>query len=219
MGTFDRVFGSVIPGFITPVITLWVFWWGSYLLGADEPGIRFWSIAGIITGIAVAAILIKKLVSVFYLLPTPVLIALYLTYTAGIFGFFMGVPVFNIVPGVLAGVYMGRKAALAGRSEETFAAELRQTNLFAAAVLLLLCSFSAFIALADPHTAANLEGMFGLGFSVTPTHVWLLIVSGGASLLLVQYGLICLAGRKAFGYARRPGPLKAAAGRPGPGRY
>jgi hypothetical protein len=126
------------------------------------------------------------------------LLLLYAAYSIGIFGFFMGVPVFNVVPGVLAGIYVGRKMKITGQPLAVFKEEMRKIARFSFAVLLSVCFCSAFIALQDPFTGANLRGMLHLNFEVTKTHIGLLITLGGAGLLLLQRVLLMRAGRIAY---------------------
>lgn len=195
MSKFDKVFAGIILGLIIPAASLCIFWWGSYLLGLNA---AFWAPAGIVLGIIIAVLSLRKLVSRFYSLNIYALAALYIAYSVGIFGFFMGVPVFNVVLGVAAGLYVGRKMKINNRTPEVYNNEIKKAGRFAAAVLFLICVASAYIAIADPYTGANLKGMLNLSFEVTPLMIWLLIVLGGSSLLLMQHFLLRVSGRIAF---------------------
>lgn len=195
MGKFDNLFAGMVLGLIIPVISFCGFWWSSFALGLN---VKCWSITGIIVGILIDVMLLGKLLPKFYYLSKLTLLALYAAYSIGIFGFFMGVPVFNMVPGVLAGTYIGRKMKITGQSQDVFKEEMQEGARFAFGVLLIVCFCSAYIALLDPFTGANLRGMLGLSFEVTNTHTWLLIILGGAGLLLVQHFLLMTAGRMAY---------------------
>ena len=195
MNKFDKVFGGLILGFIIPVISMCIFWWGSFLLGLD---IQFWVIAGIVIGVVLDIMLLRKILSRFYYLSTFTLLILYLVYSIGIFGFFMGVPVFNIITGIISGVYVGRKTKITGQSIDIFKDEIRKAAKFSSVILLGICFCSAFIAVTDPYTGANLQGMLNLGFEVTNTIICLVIIFGGAGLLLLQYLLLLKAGRIAY---------------------
>ena len=87
---------------------------------------------------------------------------------------------------------------ITGQSQDVFKEEMQKGARFAFVVLLIVCFCSAYIALLDPFTGANLRGMLGLSFEVTNTHTWLLIILGGAGLLLVQHFLLMTAGRMAY---------------------
>jgi hypothetical protein len=195
MGKFDNVFAGMVLGFIIPVVSFCGFWWSSFALGLD---VKCWSITGIIVGVLIDVMFLGKLVPKFYCLSKLTLLALYAAYSVGIFGFFMGVPVFNMIPGVLAGTYIGRKMKITGQSQDVFKEEMRKTARFSFVVLLIVCFCSAYISLLDPFTGANLRGMLNLSFEVTKTHIWFVIILGGAGLLLLQHVLLMTAGRMAY---------------------
>lgn len=195
MNKFDRVFGGVVLGFITPVISLCIFWWGSYLLGLD---VVFWIAMGIVLGIILDIFFIRKILSRFYNLGNYSLIALYMVYSVGIFGFFMGVPAFNVVLGASAGLYIGRKMRIKNQTMDVYNREIKKAGRFSSAVLLFICFCSAYLAVTDPYTGANLKGMLNLSFEVTSPIIWLIIVIGGISLLLLQNFLLLASGRIAY---------------------
>jgi len=109
---------------------------------------------------------------------TLLFVAVYLGVSALVFSVFMGVPVFNVVVGLVGCLYLMKRKAT--RST------LDKFRLFSCAVLLFVSALSAYIALTDKYTAANLEGMFGLGFHVTAAHLWVIVLVGGGLLLLVN---------------------------------
>ena len=77
----------------------------------------------------------------------------------------------------------------------------RQTGravLFSAAALLFFCAAAAWLALRDSTTAANLEGMLGLGFHLTQGMIWAIILAGGALLLAAQALAVKVAARVAY---------------------
>jgi multisubunit Na+/H+ antiporter MnhE subunit len=195
MGKFDNIFAGMVLGFIIPVVSFCGFWWSGFALGLD---VKCWSITGIIVGILIDVMFLGKLLPKFYCLSKITLLALYAAYSICIFGFFMGVPMFNMVLGVLAGIYIGRKMRQTGQSQDVFRQEMRKAARFSFVVLLIVCFCSAYIALLDPFTGASLRGMLNLSFEVTRTHIWLLIVFGGAGLLLLQHVLLMTAGRMAY---------------------
>lgn len=195
MYKFDRVFGIIIIGFIIPISSLCAFWWVSFLLRLD---VRFWVIIGISVGIVLDIAVLSKLVSKFYNLNVFILIMLYMVYSIYIFGFFMGVPVFNVIPGVIAGLYVGRKMKITGQTDNVYKQEIKKTVRFSSLVLLVICCCSAFLAVTDPYTGANLLGMLNLSSTVTETIIWLVIIWGGLGLLILQYLLLVTAGKLAY---------------------
>lgn len=195
MSKFDKAFAGIILGVIIPVISLSGFWWSSLALKWD---VKLWGITGIILGILFDIMFLKKLILKFYYLGTITLLMLYAVYSIGIFGFFMGVPVFNVFPGIVAGIYVGRKLKITRQTPDAFKENMLKTARFSSAALLVVCSCSAYLALQDPFTGANLRGMLNLSFEVTAIHIWLVIILGGAALLLGQYLFLMIAGRIAY---------------------
>lgn len=65
----------------------------------------------------------------------------------------------------------------------------RRSSIVTTGVLALVCGASAFFALRDPYTASGLEGMLGLGFSVTTPMVIGIILIGGSFILVLQWWL------------------------------
>lgn len=196
MKTIDKIFGTLVIGFIIPIAVLCIFWWGSYLLKLD---IIYGVTAGFVLGALIDMVMLPRLVSRIYNLNTMVLIAIFLVYSIGIFGFFMGVPVFNIFTGIMAAFYMGRKMRIAGADKTVFRYKLTATNRFSTLILTIICICSAYLAINDPYTGANLKGMFGLDFEVTQKMIWGLILFGGTAIAAVQYGISVLVGKLAYG--------------------
>ena len=65
-------------------------------------------------------------------------------------------------------------------------------------VLLIICLSSAFIAITDPYTGANLQGMLNLSFEVTKPNILGVIIIEGALLLFIQNVLLMKAGKAAY---------------------
>jgi hypothetical protein len=106
----------------------------------------------------------------------------------GVFGFFMGVPVCNILPGTLLAYISGVWIATGEKQDEATAQNVRnRIKLLVTGELVFFLAASATLALRDPYTGANLEGMFKLDFTVTRTHLYLLIGFGGVFLAVLQY--------------------------------
>jgi hypothetical protein len=189
---FDKVFGTVIWGFMLFVVPFCAVWWTFYTLAGDASIIGLGCILGAAAGIVINIFFLKKLAVHPYNQKTWVAVLLLALYSVGIFGFFMGVPVFNVLASALAAVYIGRQAKILGRNPVHFSNLLRRTQFLLFLVLLVICGASAYLALSDPHTAANLEGMFSLGFSLTQPMLVAIILVGGALLLAFQAALVRL---------------------------
>jgi hypothetical protein len=110
----------------------------------------------------------------------------------------MGVPIFNIFIGVLTGWYIGRRLKVAKVKSEDFEIFLKKVNIFNIAFLTTICICSALIALSDPTTESNIEGMFGIPFTITHNMIWGIIIVGGVLLIITQYWLLNYSARMAY---------------------
>ena len=187
---FDKAFGAVVWGFMLFVVPFCAFWWIFFALTKDVSMIGLGCILGAAAGIVLNVLFLKKLAAHPYSQKTWVAVLLLVLYSVGIFGFFMGVPAFNILAGMLAAVYIGRQAKISGQDKVHFSTQLKRTQRLLFFVLLTLCAASACLALSDPYTAANLEGMFSLSFSLTQPILAAIILVGGAMLLVFQAALV-----------------------------
>lgn len=125
-------------------------------------------------------------------------IALDFILMLGAFGMFMGVPVFNILPGILLAWVTAIQAREAHVSAQEFFSSLRRIMGITLAVLFLFLAASAAIALYDPYTGANLQGMLQLSREVTRGQIIAIILAGGLGLLVLQAFLQYCVGRWAF---------------------
>lgn len=110
----------------------------------------------------------------------------------------MGVPIFNIIPGILGGIYIASRSKKNNFTRDRFEKQLTYSNIYSAGVLCLILISSAYIALSDEYTAANLEGMFKLQFHITDIMIWGIIIFGGILLLFLQYVISLIVSKKTF---------------------
>jgi hypothetical protein len=197
----DRVLLALIYAPALPALLLLLGWWGSLLLALDT-----WVPVAALTGLAVGVLLDLALfrgwMAAGYRMPQAVMALLYVLYSVCLFGFLMGVPVGNILPGLLAGVYAARRASAEGLDRARAVAYLRRVAWFCVLVLALACMASAALALRDPYTSDNLRGMLGLSFKVTAAMVYGLILVGGGLLLVAEYWLVKCVGLKTLAAQR-----------------
>ncbi|MGE5455955.1 MAG: hypothetical protein ACM3O4_02450 [Ignavibacteriales bacterium] len=181
---FDKLFSILIIETIFFILPFLTFWWSFYL-------IKWNTFIGIMIGLLITIVLniflFRKIINDFYNINKFLLILIHLFLSICIFGFFMGVPVFNIIPGILGGIYIGRQASIKNENIKIFEHNLTSFNIYSSVVLIFICFCSAYIALLDKYTASNLEGMFNLNFSLTNSMLWTIIIFGGILLILIQY--------------------------------
>jgi hypothetical protein len=128
----------------------------------------------------------------------------YLFYSLGMFGLFMGVPILNVALALPAGVFVGRWLARYGADSSYTKKVARQAALFTASTLGLVCVASGVIALVNRSTASDLQGMLGLQFQVTPPMIVSIILGGGAIILALDWWLTIRSVERAYRYFVAP---------------
>jgi len=186
LSKFDKIFLGTIFGFIPPILLLLLGGWISILFVAENKIIMF-LISGFIFGIFIDVLFLRKWINIGYKLNNYILIVIYIFYSICIFGFFMGVPVVNIFMGVIAGIYIARRIINRKLEKREIKNKVMITSIFSAIIILFFSISSAYLALKDPYTAANLEGMFNLSINVTLEMIIGLIIVGGLLFVLFQY--------------------------------
>jgi hypothetical protein len=144
-------------------------------------------IIGLFIGIILNILYLSKIISNSFNINYNILGILYFIYSIGMFGFFMGVPVFNILLGIVAGWYIGRRMKINKYDYFTFKKMINKVNIFCLINLIIICIASSIIALNDKYTAANLEGMLDLNFHITSSMLLGIILIGGMLLILMQF--------------------------------
>jgi hypothetical protein len=175
-------------------------WWSAYAL-LPEKWIPPAMIAGLLAGSLADVFLLKKLLD--RRLGLPLWGAVFLFYSIGTFGFFMGVPVFNALLAIPAGFVVGGRLEAENAERQQVWKAAQRTAWFTTGVLALVCAASAIIALASPSTASDLRGMLGLGFEVTRGMIIGLIMVGGAALLAICWGLSVASVRLTYQFLQR----------------
>ena len=199
---FETFVLAVILGLIAPAIGLLVFWWGAYAL-LPESWIPSVALSGILLGLLVDLFFLKRWVRSALRMDIKLWIAIYLFYSVCVFGFFMGVPVFNALLALPAGFVIGGRLLEKNADLPRVRKEAGHTALFTTILLALVCVASAFFALINKSTASDLQGMLGLGFEVSQGMIIGLIVVGGLALLAFGWGLAVVSVRFSYAFLQR----------------
>ena len=186
---FDKNFLSIIYAPIIPIVLFLSVWWISVPF-VDDRHIFIWAVAGVVLGILIDLMIYRHWLAVNYRQHPVVMLIISLFYSIGMFGFFMGVPVFNVILGAFAGVYAARKSMIDRMDASCTKLAINRTAAATTAVLGLVCIASAYFALSDPYTSANIGGMLGLVNDPSRLTLWLIIIVGGLLLLIVQYLIV-----------------------------
>ena len=179
---------SVFFGAVPIIICFLLGWWISIPL-VPESWISKCALTGLVVGIIVDLFFLKSWVRNAYSMKPIVWMIIYLLYSIGMFGFFMGIPVFNIALAIPAGLFMGGWLAYTRADSNQMKKTARQSALFTTSILAFICCASATIALASSSTASELQNMFRLPVQVTPAILIGIILCGGIILLFLQWWL------------------------------
>jgi len=147
-----------------------------------------WALWSLGPGIIVDVIFLKRWVKNAYQMSTKVLVPIYLFYSVVALGLGMGVPIFNFVLCIAAGVYIARKMHLAGANEERRNEAFKKMALFCAAVTVLICCLITLWAIAGEMIGYTFETPY-LSFTFTAPIFLAVVVIGGTVLVLLQYWL------------------------------
>jgi len=130
----------------------------------------------------------------------------YLSFSVVAFALCMGVPVGNVLLGVVAGVYGGRRLRHAEVDVDRARRAARRVGTLTTAVIFVICCLSATIALISASTPSDLQGMLQAVTSLQLTVTWPMVVGlilfGGSALILLQYWLTRTAALLAYRLGR-----------------
>lgn len=193
MKKFDQIFLYIIYAPIFPILLFLLFWWSSLLIIKDMK-VFIIALLGLLIGLIIDKIKWKKWQEIGFKQKTSIMVSIYLFYSFGFFGFFMGVPIFNVFLGIFAGIYAVRKSIIEKKDQNASKKFLKKVAWFCVSILFIVCLGSAYFALSDPFTAGNLEGMLQLNFKITNYMIYGIIAFGGLVLLITQYLVVYLSG-------------------------
>jgi ABC-type Fe3+ transport system permease subunit len=188
MDKTDRLLFNFLFGLVLPLLGFEVAIWFAFEISSAEKAIATAALIGFSIGLAVSLLIWFIFKPDIYKLPVLMLILIYLFYNICIFGFFMGVPVFNLVAGALAGYYWVKR--ILNRNElDNSGRDVRRLSIFTSSITAIICVASAIIALLSKSTPEDLRGMFHLHFEITRPLLVSIIIIGGIMLVTLQYYL------------------------------
>lgn len=188
MDKTDRLLFNFLFGLVLPLLGFEAALWLAFVTSSPEKAIFTAALSGFSIGLALSLLIWFILKPDIYKLPVPVLILVYLFYNICIFGFFMGVPVFNLAAGALAGYYWVKR--ILNRNElDNSGRDVRRVSIFTSSITAIVCLASALFALLSKSTPEDLKGMFHLHFDITRPILVSIIIIGGIMLVALQYFL------------------------------
>jgi len=182
----ERLFLSVVIGLIFPVLLGLAGWWGSIPLVPDQ-SIKFFALGGILVGVLIDTNFLRRWTLNALRIPLTWPVLVYLLYSVGMFGFFMGVPIFNILLGPVWGYYMGMRLRAIEADTQTVDIIARRSGFFTAIILGIACQIALILAYMDNSLEANIQSMLGLARALSKTAIMGMSMVGGSILVLLEY--------------------------------
>ena len=185
--TFDKIVIDLLLGAAFPVFcflaagTIW------FYIDRNESVVLYYVVTGLIVGLLIDLRFLKGWIIRRFELPIWFMVGLYLFYNIGMYGMFMGFPVFNLFWGVIAGYYFGLRINRLNLSQTQRRIITNRVAIFTAFVMTMICISSACIALAGNGVGQDLQMMFRLNFEVTKHMIIANSLIGGILLISLQY--------------------------------
>ena len=185
MSKIVKLLFNLIILFTLPIALFLLFWWSSLLFTTNNRKIAIAALTGLIAGFLLDYLIQKIRKYQLYLLPKWTLITIYSLYSIYTFGFFMGVPIFNLILGILAGYYWRQRILLQRTSPYIYKKSIKEAAIFTAVWMSVISMVAIYLGLTDEYTISNLKGM--LNISLSKLQLTIFAVMGGIFLTLFQY--------------------------------
>jgi len=146
------------------------------------------AISGLCIGILIDIIFLKKWIPKFYEINKSLSISIYLLCSFIAVAFFMGLPIGNIILGIFAGIYVGRKSHYLHKSKNLFLSTSKNVSLFTAFITSLEALPIGLLALQDDSIIDLINQSIGIKlFTINIIIDMLLILMLCLMLFLLQY--------------------------------
>jgi hypothetical protein len=184
MKNLEKKIDGLIIGSLFPLslgllaVTIW------FLLDKSESRPIIYVAVGLLLGAVIDLKFLKGWIDRRYNLPLWTVAAIYIVYNVFVYGFFMGLPVFNVFLGLLAGYYFGHRICFNQVEPEKHSKLVNQVSQFTGLIMTLVCISSGFLALFDYGAAGMIRDVLGLDFEVTHAMMWGIVLIGGMLLIL-----------------------------------
>jgi hypothetical protein len=188
LASVERLFLKVIIGLVPPTFLLLVGWWGSIPF-VNEETVKYFALGGLVLGVMLDMLFLKHWVYKAYGLPVTWFVVFYLFYSVALLGFFMGIPVFNLVLGIIGGYYVGICLRYKDTTKEVVAQYAQRTAFFTTGVLFIVCAASWLMAYFDTFLVSNIQSMFNLNQAISRGNILTIAGLGGVVLVAAEYFL------------------------------
>ena len=177
----ELIIGSIFPlslGLL--LVTIW------FLFDKSESRPLIYLAVGLLAGILIDLRYLKGWINRRFNLPIWIIISIYLVYNVFVYGFFMGLPVFNTFLGLLAGYYSGNRILINKVESAKHPRLIKQVSLFAGLIMTFVCISSGFLAIYDNGAAGMIQNLLGLNYEVTSAMLWGIVLIGGIILIIAN---------------------------------
>jgi len=177
----ELLLGSIFPlslGFLS--VTIW------FLFDKSESRPLIYLLVGLLLGGLFDLKFLKVWINRRFNLPIWIVVSIYLIYNIFVYGFFMGLPVFNAFLGLLAGFYFGNRICFNKVEAEKYSKLINQVSMFTGLIMTLVCISSGFLAIYDNGAAGMIQNVLGLNFEATRSMLWAIVMIGGLTLILIN---------------------------------
>jgi len=180
---YRKLFTIVLYQTPIPMALFLISWWISSTFVNDLKALLF-AVGGLVIGLW----LNKELVIPFqfYKIKKRVLAIVYIFFSISVLGYFMGIPVFNLLLGFLAGNYLSIRVMSNYKVEREITKNFKKGALYTSFVLLMITLLAWFTAMSDVENSIQTANEV-LGVSLSKDKFILLITTGGILIVILQY--------------------------------
>ena len=158
-----------------------------------------WTLWSFVPAAVINVLLLKKWVKGAYQMSGKALASVYLFYSIIGLGMCMGIPLVSFTLGIAAGLYAARRMQLAQADEQSRKQYFKKTAIFSASVMALMCCLITLWAIAGQMIGYRIET-----FTITVPIFFVIVLTGGAIAVTLQYLVTRVAAKLAFRFLSVP---------------
>jgi hypothetical protein len=178
------IIGSTFPLFLCLLsIVIW------FYLDKSESRVLFYLASGLLLGLIIDFKFLKGWINKRYELPFWFILGIYVFYNIGLYGMFMGFPVFNVFLGLVAGYYCSQRILFKKIPSEKHYKLINHVSIITGLIMFLICISSGFIALAGEGVGYDIQKMLGLRCVIAKSMILGITLIGGISLITFTIAL------------------------------
>lgn len=156
-----------------------------------------WALWSLVPALAIDAALMKRWIRGAYQMSGVTLGILYLFYSVVTLGMCMGIPIGSFTLGIAAGIYAARRMQIALANEQKRKRYFKKIAIFSASVMALMCCLITLWAIAGKMIGYRIDS-----FTITAPIFLLIVLTGGAATVALQYLVTIIAAKLMFKLSR-----------------